>query len=461
MFSTPFLKNVSHSLTRLFSSAPSGMPVLDATIARHVKSQPLKGCGILCIQHSLETMVPVIKGLKQLGAEDIFIMGKQYSESAEVVSLLKEIPGVSYRQQSNQAALGQFIATFQRNSAFLLRDMEERITRHKDSTPPYKRILVLDHGGYATQMLPDFNTVPVVTIEKTTAGINRKDSSYLPFPRIEMATAVVKKVLESPAIAMAVTEKLSHKFLPEIHTNPLVCSVIGYGAIGIAITKHLLSLGHRVFVYDIDETRTRSLPKGAQRLMDFTPAIAYGNVIFGCTGKDISEKLDIFDYSPSQKTLVSCSSDDIEFQNLLRHIQLTKEGRLSSPTEEISYSNPVSGVIKILRGGFPVNFDNSTESVPAQYIQLTRSLLIAACVQAAECSYASQKYASLMLDSREQLIIARDFVAFLKKHASDYPGLEEFDKLFSRSDRVCLEWIIEHSGGTFDKRQDRGVELTS
>ncbi len=452
--STQFLQQ----FTRLFSSA-SNMPVLEATIARHIKTQPLKGCGILCIQHSLETMVPVIEGLKQLGAEDIFVMGKQYSESSKVAETLKKMIGIRYRQQSNQAALGQFIPTFQRNSALLWHDLESAIASQKELQPKIKKILVLDHGGYATQMIPDFNAFPVIMIEKTTSGISRKDSSYLPFPRIEMATAAVKKTLESPAIAMAVTDKLSRELLPEIYKSGLVCSVIGYGSIGAAITQHLILLGHKVFVYDVDAEKTRKLPKGAQRLVDFTPAIAYSNVIFGCTGKDISEKLEIFDYAPSQKILVSCSSDDVEFQSLLRHIQVKMGNRLSSPTKDIEYHNAIGGSIKILRGGFPVNFDNSLESVPAQYIQLTRSLLIAACVQAAAYNNLTPPSFTVMLDPQEQLIIARDFVEFLKEHASDYPGLAEFDKLFSRRDNVCLDWIIDHSGGVVDKGYDKEAGL--
>lgn len=41
--------------------------------------------------------------------------------------------------------------------------------------------------------------------------------------------------------------------------------------------------------------------------------------------------------------------------------------------------------VRFLNGGFPVNFDGSDECIPAEQIQITRALMVAAAAQAVTC----------------------------------------------------------------------------
>jgi len=72
---------------------------------------------------------------------------------------------------------------------------------------------------------------------------------------------------------------------------------------------------------------------------------------------------DLFRLSPKTKTLISCSSEDKEFLSLLRVINNTSLN-VFDPLDDIEYISEFGAKIHLLRGGFPVNFDNSGESVP-------------------------------------------------------------------------------------------------
>jgi hypothetical protein len=115
---------------------------------------------------------------------------------------------------------------------------------------------------------------------------------------------------------------------------------------------------------------------------DTRDVLANCDWIFGCSGRDISEaSIEQLKITPKDKTLVSCSSEDKEFLSLLRFIE-TQKPLIFEPLETIVFQSERGGIIRLLRGGFPANFDNSGESVPANEIQLTRALVVGAVLQA-------------------------------------------------------------------------------
>ena len=105
------------------------------------------------------------------------------------------------------------------------------------------------------------------------------------------------------------------------------------------------------------------------------------DVLWGCSGADFFAALDSR-RALGHKTLISCSSSDREFRTALRDLNNQPDyDRLSRlATVEFQRDN---AVIQVRRGGFPINFDGSMQSVPARDIQLTRGLLYAGVMQAA------------------------------------------------------------------------------
>jgi hypothetical protein len=86
----------------------------------------------------------------------------------------------------------------------------------------------------------------------------------------------------------------------------------------------------------------------------------------------------------SDKSLISCSSEDIEFRSLLRFIQDTSVGKrhICSLLDDVIYETERKAKTQIYRGGLPINLDNSKEFERPVEIQLTRGLLLGAIIQA-------------------------------------------------------------------------------
>jgi hypothetical protein len=87
------------------------------------------------------------------------------------------------------------------------------------------------------------------------------------------------------------------------------------------------------------------------------------------------------------KTFASCSSNDTEYRSLLMdpHIPwkpISDNLEVCPVLEAIYPRRDLS--IRILRSGYPINFDNTPESIPKEDIQLTRALLFGAVLQSME-----------------------------------------------------------------------------
>lgn len=359
------------------------LPVLDALLATANHEQTKKVMDktvIYYVHHPLHTSINVIDSFVALGAryENIFILGKKYSQCDEVVSILQS-RGVHYQLCSMQSRIGQYATAFIRDINWLWFQLVLHVNEHIDN------ILILDHGGHAITYVPSelFARYRIVGIEKTSAGFFDIDKRGLPpFPIIDVANCAAKKYLESPLIAKAIVNKLL-SLLPAPHIN-IHYGVVGLGAVGQAICERLVERGHELVVFDVNPELMKSYQEDSRFVCadDTRDVLATCDWIFGCSGRDISEaSLDQLKITPKDKTLVSCSSEDKEFLSLLRFIE-TQKPLIFEPLETIEFQSARGGIIRLLRGGFPANFDNSGESVPANEIQLTRALVVGAVLQA-------------------------------------------------------------------------------
>lgn len=426
-FSTPTTRQQVHELPLL-------KKLVDTTLNVHA-APPLKNTAIICVTHAFHTVLPLLSSFVQLGAahEKIFVMGKLYSECEDVVQEIKKA-GFYYQHSTRPAMLGGFHRSF-------MRDINRLLTKCMTTLAPTDNLLILDHGGHALAFAPPelLEGRNVVGIEKTTAGLLHPEVAGVPFPIIRMADCAAKKILEPPLIAKEVVQKLMP--LIPLQTNKLICGVVGYGAIGKAIADKLRALGHEVMVYDRHKEKIQHLPRNV-RMPELAVLVTNSDYILDCTGEDISTTTEIVDFAKGNKTLISCSSEDKAFRSLLQFVQSKYKGKVPvNALNEISYTNEIGFTIRILRGGFPINFDNISEASLPEDIQLTRALVLSSVIQAAgffNKPHLLQKAGSYMLDPSLQKFVSCEWL-------KDRP-LEGYPPKIT-ADFEDETWIASKSGG--------------
>ncbi len=416
------------------------LPVLDALLEKACaegKEGSLKKTAVFYVHHPLRTSINVINALIYLGTKpgNIFILGKRYSECESVVRALVA-KGVHYQPCSIQTGVGQYSFSFIRDINWLWAKLIEELDDEVEE------ILIMDHGGHAITYLPLMllKRYKIIGIEKTTAGfINSEQRGLPPIPIIDVANSAAKRFLESPLIAEAVVNKIV-SYLPK-NINDFVFGVVGLGAIGNAVVRRLHILGCRLVVHDINAEQRHVLDNSKDIIFtsDLSALIASSDYIFGCSGRDISEgQLEQFNLATRDKTLISCSSEDKEYLSLLRLIN-QRATDVFDPLDDLEFKTTLGASIHLLRGGFPVNFDHSGESVPANDIQLIRSLVVAAVVQATEYfknpSIENGVYA---LDSAAQRFVIQEWF----KHQNKSRVTPEECSHFLDED-----WLARHSNG--------------
>ncbi len=242
-------------------------------------------------------------------------------------------------------------------------------------------------GGHAITFVPSelLEHYRIIGIEKTSAGFFDIEKRGLPpFPMIDVANCFAKRYLESPLIAKAIVTKL-FSLLPK-PSRKLHYGVVGLGSVGQAIIEQLLKRGQKLIVFDVNSELMKPFEQDSRFVCakDTRDLIATCDWIFGCSGRDISESsIEQLRIAPHDKTLVSCSSEDKEFLSLLCFIDKQKPS-ISDLLDTLEYHSELGATIRVLRGGFPANFDSSGESVPANEIQLTRALVVGAVLQSAQ-----------------------------------------------------------------------------
>jgi len=403
---------------------------------------PLINTVVVYIHHPLRTSLNLLNAIFSLGLApgNTFVLGKHYSENREVVQEIKRLK-VHMQPCSTQVGLG----CFDKNFAHDIQGLWSQVVRHLERNTYIENVLILDHGGYAIKLMPNsiHQNFKVVGLEKTSGGLIKLDRQgfFPPFPLINMANCAAKKIIESPLIARAVLEKLS----PVIPTHrKMICGVIGYGAIGKAIADKLHSLGHRVIICDNDPTQLKviNLRDNFLATTDVVTTIASSELIFGCSGQDVTQSTEIFRLSPHDKMLISCSSGDSEFLTLLQLIQTNHHnGLIKNPRMDQIYKSEIGGNIKILRGGFPYNFDDSGESVPSNDIQLTRALALSGVFQAVDFfknHNVLNKIGLYALDAELQKFVVREWLQYQPKKRHS----EEVSLAFEN-----IDWIKANSPG--------------
>ena len=428
------------------------LPLLEE-MAQRVKANgfpSLEDTVIIGVQHILPTtasMFDVIINQFGINPSDIFLAGKFYSSCPPVEHYMRH-KGIHLMKNRIPRRPGQFEELMHDT----VHDMWILLAEHLKKTKKNK-VIIFDEGAHCLESIPTWIRYECAfsSLEQTRFGLYAESVGTQLFPLIDVARSSAKKRLESPIISKAIMKKIK-EILPKLTINPnTVFGVVGNGAIGSAIVSHLLSLGYKVVIYDGNENAFNTIHHhNCFRVGKISSVIAGSNIVFGCTGRDISNDSNIFGLVKDEITLISTSSQDIEFKSLLKSsdkIQFTK-----SENNALSYLNLFSdsgAEIRILENGFPINFDRTAASDPADDMELTRGLLLGAFIQAVTVAQKPiddgatlNNGSQLMLDPLIQQFVARRWLSTQKDDQHRQEKIDCFEN---------IEWIKGNSNGVHEE----------
>ncbi len=385
--------------------------------------QILSNTALISCQHLLETTGSLFECLFHNGLKPqfTFILGKMYSTNHKVAVNLRDL-GCHVINGSTPKLRGTYNAMIEVDSQNLWKLAEKRINDERVGN-----IIILDDGAcvgrFTANIFKEYSCKgKVVGIEQTTSGMPWWNTQY---PVINVASSAAKRYYEPPLVAKAVWHRV--KSLCQLHPNNSHLGIVGLGKIGKALFELLYKEGFLIFGYDIDNERLKPLRK-LHKCSSVSELIQKSDLIFGCTGND-SIPIDGFFTSQGIKTFASCSSSDVEFRSLLLDQRIPwkpiQKKEKKCPILEAHYPDRKL-IIRILRSGYPVNFDNSPESIPKEEIQLTRGLLFGAIFQALDIitNLYPLESGTIMLSPKIQQIVVKGW--FTQNNKGKIPEIDWF-----------------------------------
>lgn len=320
---------------------------------------------VIAHTHILESSYAFFRHLAAVvGYQNIFIMEKPYSTVPSVADKVVEMGCDLIRVPMRKGVAYEFAV--QDSIRVLWRKVLEQKKRI-----PITKIIVVDDGADVLTNIPwaDLKGITVVGIDQTTRGIIRLNESCGKFPPvISVAGSALKKEIESGFIAKAIVQETKRVLKGALKKK---IGVVGAGNIGMCIIEQFKKNDLQLSYYDI--LKINSLAGG---ITSISEVIEKNDVIIGATGKDFLRGV-VLDKAKGDKHLISASSADVEYYSILN-----RAGFLADSFETIDFS-PVPGLhLKILNGGYPINFNRRQEIEHSEDIQLTRALLFAGFVDA-------------------------------------------------------------------------------
>jgi len=275
--------------------------------------------------------------------------------------------------------------SFSSDSSFLTETMSIDDAFDLDEHNGY---LLLDEGGGAHHALPEGLTRVSAGLEQTTSGL-RLDWKC---PMVLVCRSAAKLYFESQIIARGILRKLDSL---ELLAGSTV-GVVGLGSMGSEIARALLSRG----ISTLGSELFQPPPDLADITVSLGELLARSDIVLGCTGTNILERVDLQSYS-RRITFISCSSKDVEFRSVLNCLQQT------------SVYETAKGWIgnlhaTVLNGGYPINFDRQREWEKFEEIILTRMLVLEGLVQAKQLIGGDGR--AVMLNPSRQLEIVHKWL---------------------------------------------------
>lgn len=386
---------------------------------------------LIGVQHIMSPARAMFEAIVTMGLPpgSVHLRGKAYSTHQPTLVELQRF-GYVAENAVGELELGSY-------GSHLLSQVEQMWSRFRAELEPDDKVIILDDGGFTLKSCPPdiIENHKVFGIEQTSSGIWDQPAMGR-MPVINVAASAAKTLIEPRIVAESVKLRI-WKLL--VNLEPKSVGVLGYGHVGKAIYEHM-SDHYNTLVYDHTLTTAEQVELQGRAVDNLQDLYERSDVILSSTGRDVSRKEWLFN-STGDKTLVSLSSGDVEFNWLIRSCVPYMEEPLSDPLQTLLIRTPNGHLLRILRGGMVANFTGESESGPGELIQMTRGLLLAAVIQIARDHAKLQgKVGAFMLDPNMQKEV-------MDLWLSDQPAQRaNYSPRLIKGFRD-IEWIKAHSEG--------------
>jgi hypothetical protein len=336
---------------------------------------------IVAVQHMLWQTVDLFRAVGAMGLrpENIFALGKVYSNSIPVIRALREM-GVTITE-SSMPKPGEFDEYFEQDIKHLWKVAQDGLAQRH-----IKRIIALDDGGRCiTNTPPDLMRQYIIGgVEQTSLGMFVFEEKPPPFVVTSWARAAVKLQIGGPIFSHCLNEKVNTEFLDGKSLQGEELGIIGLGSIGQGMANLAARQGNNVMFYDPnpDLQIPQYLQNRITRLDSLEKLMRSCDYVFGCSGRNPFKDKWPMDYRPGIM-LFSGSGGDQEFGPIIRDLKRRTNFRVEHDTWNIISDDGPSGPILLAYHGYPYNFvSRSGEAVPTHIVQLETGGLLAGLMQA-------------------------------------------------------------------------------
>ena len=336
---------------------------------------------LVAVQHMLYQTIDLFRAIAHIGLkpENIFALGKVYSNSAPVITRIRNM-GVTVVESSIPTP-GEFDRAFDRDIQRLWNTVSENLAQRK-----IKRILVLDDGGRCVINVPAdlLSRYAVAGVEQTSLGMFLFEETPPPFPVFSWARAAVKLQIGGHIFSRCLIDRLQSEFLQGRTLKGAEIGIIGLGSIGKSLAHITSQQGNKVAFYDpVRDLKVPHYLNGKiTRLASLEELMRRSDYVFGSSGRDPFKHCWPMAHRPGIK-LFSASGGDQEFGPIIRYLRQRRGFKVGGETWEIASDYGPSGTIRLGYLGFPYNFVSRAEAaVPTHIVQLETAGLLAGLIQA-------------------------------------------------------------------------------
>ena len=348
---------------------------------------------LVAVQHMLYQTVDLFRAIGQIGLkpENIFALGKVYSNSAPVINAIRNMGATVL--ESTMPAPGEFDASFDRDTQRLWESVSENLAQRK-----IKRIIVLDDGGRCVVNIPPdlLSRYSVAGVEQTSLGMFLFEVKPPPFAVFTWARSAVKLQIGGHMFSYCFIDRLKAEFLGGKSLNGAEIGIVGLGSIGRSLADLASNQGNRVTFYDPapDLKVPHYLHGRITRADSLEELMLRSDYVFGSSGRNPFEGKWPMAHRPGVK-LFSGSGGDQEFGPIIRYLRQRASFKVARHTLDITSDDGPSGPIRIAYMGFPYNFVSRAEcAVPTHIVQLETAGLLSGLIQA-------RSYLELVEDGHE------------------------------------------------------------
>jgi hypothetical protein len=403
---------------------------------------------IVAVQHMLQQTIDLFDAVAGLGArhENIFALGKIYSNNPVVIDVLRE-RGITVVKSSSPRP-GEFEHHFQHDVIKLWEVVAQRLPCRT-----IKRILVLDDGGRCSTSIPAelLRRYAVAGVEQTSFGISLFEKRPPPFAVMSWARAAVKLHIGGPLFSQCLLAKLQSRVLGGDALTGEDVGIIGLGSIGRSLAHLLARQDNNVLFYDTDPQLQvpHHLHGRVTRVDSLEELMMRCDFVFGCSGRNPFKDQWPLKYRPGIK-LFSASGGDQEFGPIINDLKNTGRLNVNSCAWDLCSDNGPSGPIAIAYLGYPYNFvSRDVEAVPTRVVQIETGGLLAGLIQARIylrlCEAGRTKSNGIHRISPDaQRFIYETWLAAMEERHIDLPQLYGYDPEILEA-AGARWWFVENS----------------